>query len=149
MATLINPLLVRDPLESTAHRLNSIFQPIQKTKNKKSDFIAYVATPVLDYFVLDAVFALDVSIRLINAVASLLKAAYVWTLNQQKSDKIIDKETSKELDDFIHNVSFIGSSIIAQVLNLIASTVCLVTRPIASLVELASDDRQASSLAFR
>ncbi|RUR06396.1 hypothetical protein [Legionella sp. km772] len=144
MAKILNPILVRDPLESTAHRLHSMFQPIQKTKHKKSDYVAYVGTPLLDYFVLDAIFAIDVSIRLVNALASLLKAAYVWTLNQQKSDSLIDKETSRELDEFSENVSHIGSAIIAQFMNILLSTVSLVTRPIASIVELVSEDSSPS-----
>ena len=149
MTTIINPLLTQDPLNSTAYRLNSIFQPIQKTRNKKSDFVAYLATPLLDCFVLDAVFAIDVSIRLLNATASLLKAAYIWTLKQQSSESLIDRETSKELNDFAENIQYIGSSIIAQIMNIILSTACLVTRPIASLVELASDDNLSSPAFMR
>ncbi|KTC78394.1 hypothetical protein [Legionella brunensis] len=137
MAELIKPLLTGKPFESTTHRINTFFQPIQKTRTKESDFIAFVATPVLDYFVLDAVFALDASIRILNATASLLKAAYLWSLNQQRTENFIDPETEKELDDVITNLVYIWSALSAQVLNILFSTVSLISRPIASIVEAA------------
>lgn len=143
MTTIIRPILDTDPLNSTKHRLYSMFRPIQETKSKKSDVLAYVATPLLDYFVLDAIFSLDISIRAINAFASLLKAAYTWTMNQQDSDSVLDDETSIELADFFDNISYIASSIIAQIVNILLSTASLVTRPVASFVELMSADEDA------
>lgn len=139
MAKIFNPLLNDNPFESTAHRFNSMFKPIQKTASKESDFVAYIATPLLDYFVLDAAFALDVSIRILNATASLLKAAYLWTLHQQDSYDLIDKATANELNDFSDNVDHIISSVVAQIFNIIFSTLSLITRPIASVVEAIND----------
>lgn len=140
MAEIIKPLLTDELFKSTEHRFFTMFQPIQKTKEKESDYVAFVVTPVLDYFVLDAIFALDVSIRLINATASLLKAAYLWTLNQQNTDSLIDKATMKELDACADNIDHILSSVVAQILNLVFSTASLVTRPVMSILEEVCDD---------
>ncbi|KTD43681.1 hypothetical protein [Legionella quateirensis] len=140
MAELIKPLLNGRPYESTAHRFLTMFQPIQETETKHSDFLAFVATPVLDFFVLDTVFAVDASIRLLNATASLLKAAYTWTLNQQKTSDLFDKATERELDAFVDNIHHIFSSLLAQIVNILFSAVSLITRPIASIAEALSDD---------
>ncbi|MBL7479430.1 hypothetical protein [Legionella bononiensis] len=145
MAELIKPLLTGRPFESTAHRFLTMFQPIQETRTKHSDFLAFVATPALDFFVLDTIFAVDASIRLLNATASLLKAAYTWTLNQQKSDDVLDRATDMELDAFAVNIHHIFSSIVAQIANIIFSLASLVTRPIASIAEALSDDSMEDS----
>ncbi|MDI1351203.1 MAG: hypothetical protein PSV35_00290 [bacterium] len=145
MTEIIKPLLTGKPFESTNHRLYMMFQPIQKTAQKQSDVAAYLLTPILDYVVLDTAFALDAAIRLINATASLLKAAYLWTLNQQNSTLVLDTATDKELDDFVNNLIHIASSFIAQVANIIFSTLSLLTRPMVSIVEeiCVEDERQA------
>lgn len=140
MAEIIKPLLTGKFFESTAHRMVTMFQPIQKTKDKPSDYVAFIATPLLDYVVLDAIFALDISIRLMNATASLLKAAYLWTLNQQNTDSLIDKATMKELVACFDNLDHIVSSIVAQVLNLFFSTASLITRPVVSILEAVCED---------
>ena len=140
MAEIIRPLLTGKPFESTAHRLYTMFQPIQATRSKHSDFVAYAATPALDWFVLDSIFALDVAIRILNVSVSLLKAAYNWTLKQQKTDDLIDKATERELDDVVNNLYCIYSALVGQVANMFISLASLVTRPIASIVEALSDD---------
>lgn len=142
MAKLLNPVLTNtDPFESTKYRFKSLFLPIQqiKEKNKKSDFLAFVTTPLLDYFVLDTLFVLDTSIRTLNALVSLLKAAYLWTLNQQGSKQIIDSETEKELRDADENLNYILSNLVAQIFNSILSTISLLTRPIASIAKAVAD----------
>ncbi|MGC1183074.1 hypothetical protein [Legionella sp.] len=139
MTVLIKPLLPKKPFESTMHRYKSLFTPIQKTKEKESDFLAFIATPLLDYFVLNAAFTLDALIRIINVTATLLKAVYLWTMNQQRSEELIDKRTNDELEDVIKNVICIASSMLAQFANILLSTACLFTRPIASFCNAAGD----------
>lgn len=148
MAVIIKPLLNRNLFESTAHRMNSLFQPIQKTKHKESDVVAFIATPILDYVILDAAFALDASIGLINATASLLKALYIWTLNQQQSEDLIDEMTKSELDDFVEHIEHVINAFVAQTLNLIYSALSLVTRPIASIVEAIDEAEEDDELSY-
>lgn len=143
MAVIVKPLLTLNNdriYESTLYRVGSLFQPIQATKEKESDVVAFLATPVLDYFVLDALFALDASIALLNATASLLKAAYVWVMNQQSSEELIDEATEAELNDCADQISHILNAFVAQTLNIILSTFSLITRPIASFVEAVCPD---------
>lgn len=150
MAEIIKPIITGKPFDSTAHRFITMFRPIQETPTKHSDFIAFVATPVLDFFVLDTIFALDASIRILNATASLLKAVYTWTLHQQETSKLIDKATEKELHDFSRNVDGIISAFVAQIFNMIFSLASLITRPIASIIEaLDGDVIEESELAHR
>lgn len=52
------------------------------------------------------------------------------------------------MKDFEENISIIGPLIIDQFMSTILSTACLVTRPIASLVELAIDASSATTPAF-
>jgi hypothetical protein len=139
MATLIQPLLTGKPFESTSYRFFNMFQPIQQTKNKKSDFLAFVATPIIDYTILDMAFALDASIRLLNAFASACKAAYLFTLNKMDSKKWGAQSCEQEINDVIVNLVHILSSAVAQIFNILFSTLSLITRPIASLVEVLND----------
>jgi hypothetical protein len=146
MAVIIRPLLKNKSVyESTFYRMGSLFQPIQETKDKKSDVAAFLATPVLDYFVLDALFAIDASIAILNATASLLKAAYLWIMNQQSTEELIDEETEAELNDFVDHLDHILNAFVAQTLNIILSTISLVTRPIASLIEAVCPDDDCES----
>ncbi|KTD63215.1 hypothetical protein [Legionella shakespearei] len=146
MAVIIKPLLNnKNVYESTFYRLGSLFQPIQETKEKESDVVAFLATPVLDYFVLDALFAIDASIAILNATASLLKAAYLWIMNQQSTEELIDDATEAELDDFVDQLDHILNAFVAQTLNVILSTLSLITRPIASLVEAVCPDEDGES----
>ncbi|WP_298627423.1 hypothetical protein [uncultured Legionella sp.] len=149
MAQIIKPLLRGKPFESTGHRLLSMFQPIQKTKEKESDYLAFIVTPILDYTILDAAFALDAAIHIFNATASLMAAAYYWTLNQQDSKDLLDSQTSNELDDFVDNIDYILSSFVAQLLNLTFSTASLVTRPIMSIIEAVAEDNEEDSYRLR
>ncbi len=146
MAEIIKPILNRKLFESTSHRMYTMFQPIQETKEKKSDFIAFIATPVIDYLVMDTLFAIDASIHIINATASLLKAAYLWTLHQQDTDELIDAATDRELSAFIHNVEQIINLTVAQFLNLIFSTASLITRPAISVLEAICEDDEISEM---
>jgi hypothetical protein len=148
MAELISPLLKGKPYESTSHRYNSMFQPIQKTKTKESDITAFFVTPLLDYFILDTAFALDISIRLLNATASLLKAAYLWVMNQQATTGLMDNEASIELKAANENFNHIAYAFIAQICNIVLSTLSLITRPIASIVE-AMNNREALNESFQ
>jgi len=141
MTTMIKPILGRkdNQFDSTGHRFFTMFTPIQKTQHKESDFLAYLATPLIDSFILEPAFAIDATIHLINALASLARAAYLWTLNQQHSKDMVDPETSKQLNDFLdHSSSFI-SALIGQTVNTLFSIIALFTRPLASLIQGVAD----------
>ena len=146
MSTLINPLL-QYPFSSTDLRFRSLFRPIQKTRDKKSDLLAYLTTPVFDFFVLDALFVLDISIRAINALASILKGIYIWTQSQQNTTSLLDASSKGEFTEAYDNISMICSSLTALTLNWILSAACLVTRPIASTVELCTANNSSLRLA--
>lgn len=121
--------------ELTDNRFNLIWEPIQKTSTKESDLFAFVANPFLDYFVLDSALTLNMSINLFNAYVSLLTAAYIWSKNQQKSDSLMDKDTVKELNEAGKSFILACHDFRALVLNFLLSSLSLITRPIASIIE--------------
>lgn len=148
MSIIINPIITNHNFfQSTKHRFNNLTRPIQTTKKKPSDFLAYVATPFIDGFILDTVFAIDASIHLLNALASLCKAAYFWTMNQQKTTAIVDYLCETELNEAGKHTLGMVSAITAQILNTLLSVLALVTRPIASLVHAMSDDSNQNQFA--
>lgn len=135
MATVINPIFQRYSLfESTKYRFNNLTTPIQATNEKESDILAYIATPIIDSYILADIYTIDACIHLLNTVASLGKAAHIWVMNQQKSSQIIDGDTSIELQVACSHFSRCISAIIAQTFNTILSILALITRPIASIV---------------
>lgn len=149
MAVIINPLLDKNsPFQSTRHRFYSLFRPIQATSQKESDFAAYLLTPVLDLFVMDFAFILDACIQLVNAVASLLKAVYMWTMNQQQYSNLIDRPTKNELNDLWFNVTALVSDVVAVICNFPLALIGLLTRPIASLVDAACTSGNHSTISI-
>jgi hypothetical protein len=149
MAVLINPLFDKGTqFQSTSHRFYSLFRPIQRSSKKESDFAAYLLTPVIDFFVMDFAFILDACIQVVNAVASLLKAFYMWTIRQQQSSKLIDSATKNELNDFWFNVTALVSDLVAVICNFPLAVVGLLTRPIASLVEAVRSDGNQSTFSI-
>ena len=141
MSVVINPIIRNHKFfEPTAERVSNLFSPIQETNSKHSDVAAYLLTPVIDMFVLEPVFAIDASIHLLNAFASLCNAAYLWTINQYKSPSLIDGHTNYALKESVHHSLASISAILAQTVNSILSILALVTRPIASIVHACSSD---------
>ncbi|KTC64918.1 Uncharacterised protein (plasmid) [Legionella adelaidensis] len=126
---------------STRHRFFSLAEPIQATKEKKSDFWAFLLTPAVDVFVLAPAYAIEASIHLLNASASLLRAAYLWTLNQQQSDSILDHDTKRELIDAWSSIKHALSGIIARMCNAALSIVGLIIRPFVSFLHFIFEDR--------
>ena len=134
MSVVINPIVKKHNFfQSTEHRFFNLFRPIQETRQKHSDFLAYVATPIIDSFILDPVFAIDTAIHLLNALASVGKAAYDWTMGQQHTDIIIDRRSEAELAEAGSHMISAVSAFVAQSLNTILSILALFTRPIASI----------------
>ena len=134
MSVVINPIVKEHNFfQSTEHRFFNLFRPIQETGQKESDFLAYVATPIIDSFILDPVFAIDTAIHLLNALASVGKAAYDWTMNQQDTYRIIDHSSEAELAEAGSHMISAVSAFVAQSLNTILSILALFTRPIASI----------------
>ncbi|WP_367605883.1 hypothetical protein [Legionella sp. W05-934-2] len=149
MTTIIRPFIEQsnsDYFKTTTHRFNNLFTPIQSTSWKQSDLTAYVATPLIDTFVLEPIFAIDSSIHLLNAAASFVKALHLWTMNQQDTTKLIDWETSRELGIAWSHFEGCVSALVANTLNAILSIIALLTRPIASLVQaILPEDRSEFS----
>lgn len=127
----------QSPFASTAHRLNSLFRPIQKTQNKESDWTAFIVTPFCDGFILEPMYALEASIHLLNAVASFARALYLWTLNQQKSPQLVDQASRVEFEESWKHLTLAISAIVAQSFNTVLSALAWITRPIASLIHAA------------
>jgi hypothetical protein len=149
MSVIINPIINRSGFfESTGHRFFNLIRPIQATRYKSSDFWGYVATPVIDSFVLEPVFAFDACIHLLNAVASFGKAAYEWTMNQQNSTHIIDERCAEELNEAWKHSIHALSAIVAQTINTVLSVLVLLTRPIASLVHAVTPAYDQPTLAM-
>ena len=134
MAKIINRPVDRSPFEITKHRFNSLFTPIQKTRTKQSDFVLYITAPLMDRYIFVTYFALDLAINLINGIASLLKACYIWTLNQQQSGQLIDRGTWGELKNAYGYFKMAASDVFAPLLNIMLSVLSLATRLVASLV---------------
>jgi len=143
MSTIIQPIFhTHSFFDSTAHRAAMMFQPIQSTSEKKSDFLAYAVTPFIDS-ALEAAFAIDASIHLLNAVASFYNGMYLWTMNQSRTSSLVDSESDKQFDEGIEHLVKAASAIVAQTLNTILSIMALVTRPIASFIEAVASDEEA------
>lgn len=137
MTSIIKPILETEDnyFELTLNRLSLLVMPIQKTKKKKeSDFLAFLTNPVLDWFLFPTIYTVDMVIHLCNAIASLAKAAYIWSLRQQESAVLLDEETKKELHEAVSHFLHACSSYLAKVVNCWLSLLSLVTRPIVSLV---------------
>jgi len=141
MTRIIKPILESYPEEqfrTSVHRFYNLFAPIQKTDRKESDYLAYIATPIIDSFILEPAFALDASIHMLNAIASLCKALQLWTLNQKHSHDIIDSSSKHEFNEAGDHLVASAASIVANTLNSILSIIALITRPIASVVHAIS-----------
>lgn len=142
MARILNPLFdadkdrssrVNDVALSIERRFNNIFQPIQATRRKSSDFLAYATTPFIDAFILEPAFAINACIELVNAMASYIRAVFYWTLSQSRTDELFDERTDSLTNE---SIFFLGNallSIAAQLVNTVFSTISLFTRPVASL----------------
>jgi hypothetical protein len=141
MTVIINPIFNEQVhFESTINRFRSMFRPIQGTEYKNSDFCSYILSPVIDVFVLEPMYALEIAIHLLNATASLLKAAYLWVLNQQNTDSLVDLQTDAELTIAFSQTMHALSASVAETFNSVFSILSLVTRPIASLIHACSID---------
>jgi hypothetical protein len=129
-------------------RYFSIFKPIQAVKTKggekESDMLSYLANPFIDILVLEPLFAIDASIHVLNALASLAKALYTWSINQQTTKGLVDEETQNELNDSLSSISHAGSMLIAQTLNSVFSFISLFTRPMASIGQAVVDYNEES-----
>lgn len=132
---ILNPIFEEKQnqyFELTKHRFFTMFKPIQKTKKKQSDFFAYLANPVIDVLI-SPLFSFDVSIHLLNACASLGKAFYLWSINQEKKASMLDPDSKKEFKQALIHFTHSGSSFVAHAVNIFLSLISLVTRPFASL----------------
>lgn len=148
MTVIIHPFIEQNKTEyfaTTIHRLNNLFTPIQATNQKESDLLAYLATPVIDLFILEPVYAIDASIHLLNAFASYVKALHLWTMNQQNSAEFIDLETEKESSQAWGYFIACGSALFANAINSLLSIIALLTRPIASLVHTLTEESEPTS----
>ena len=137
MTIVINPFLEtssRDYFESTKHRFFSMARPVQQTSKKESDVMAYIATPIIDIFILEPIFVFEAAIHLLNATASLARAVYLWTLNQQTTASFYDEGTIAEIKDAHSSIIHASSALVAQNLNAVLSLLSLVTRPVASIM---------------
>ena len=134
MTTLIRQINPDEPLASTMHRFSLMFTPVQKTHQKESDLGAYLLNPIIDAVILEPVFALDAAIEMLNAVASLAHACYLWTMTQQQREELVDGDVKYELNEAYQHFINSGSASIAELLNATLSILSLVTRPIASLL---------------
>ncbi len=139
MTTIIRPIFEdgEDYFKSTKHRFFSLTMPIQKTETKESDYVSFFVNPLIDWFVLPPIYSIEIAIHLLNGIASFIRAAYVWSLNQQQSQLLIDRETDKELGDAVSHIDHAFSAYLAQMVNCWLSLLCLITRPIVSIVEAA------------
>ncbi|MFW2569429.1 hypothetical protein [Legionella sp. 29fVS95] len=153
MTKLVQPIFEekdQELLQSTKHRFFTMFTPIQGYKDqsgkkvKESDFLAYLANPVIDTY-LEPLFALDAAIHLANAIVSLAKGFYTWSLNQQKTKELVDRDSAREFSEAWSSTSHAGSMMIAQTLNTLFSIISLFTRPVASLVQEVIDDTSSYS----
>lgn len=136
MTKLVQPIFEKtdkELLQFTTQRFFTMFTPIQKTKKKESDFLAYLANPFIDTY-LEPMFALDAAIHLANAIVSLAKGFYTWSLNQQKTPDLVDKQSEQEFNEAWSSTLHAGSMMLAQSLNALFSIISLFTRPVASLV---------------
>jgi hypothetical protein len=142
MARILNPLFdadkepsskEKDVVLSIERRFNNIFQPIQATRRKSSDFLAYATTPFIDAFILEPAFAINACIELANAIASCVRAIFYWTLSQSRTDELIDEQTDNLMGESIYFLENAILSVAAQLLNTVFSTISLFTRPVASL----------------
>ena len=134
MARILNPLFKeKEVVKSTVTRFNNIFQPIQATRRKSSDFLAYATTPFIDAFILEPAFAINVCIELVNAMASFIRALFFWVINQSRTDELLDQQTDNLMDESFYFLGNAMVSLAAQLLNTIFSTFSLFTRPVASL----------------
>lgn len=142
MTTLLNPIITKSDSiidETTYHRFNLMFTPIQKTDSKEADFSSYALNPLIDFFILETVFAIDMCISLLNAFASVAKACYLWTESQQKSPELLDDNVHKELEDLMIHAKTFCASYIASSVNTTLSMISLLTRPLASLASMLCD----------
>lgn len=142
MTTLIKPINPQQNLQSTRQRFFTMFEPIQETRSKQSDFSAYLLTPFIDGLILEPAFALDAAIELVNFAASLARACYLWTMNQQHSRSLVDYRSGEEFDSAFNHGANCVNAICAQTLNTVFSTLSWFTRPIASLVHAVVGDDQ-------
>ncbi|WP_058534329.1 hypothetical protein [Legionella saoudiensis] len=164
MPQIIKPIFETTKEElftSTKHRFFTMFTPIQEctyvdilgnVNKKESDLMAFLGTPVIDSY-LETMFAIDSIIHLINAICSASKAMYLWSLKQQQTTSLIDDASKEEFDLAISSLALSVSADIAQSLNLLFSLVSLITRPIASAVQLgveaAMDHHSQETMGYR
>ncbi|WP_147281835.1 hypothetical protein [Legionella feeleii] len=147
MTKLINPIFEKTDEELfkfTTQRFFTMFTPIQKTKTKQSDFVAFVANPFIDTY-LQPMFALDAAIHLANAIASFAKGFYTWSLNQQKTAALVDKESAKEFDEAWSSTYHAVSMMIAESLGALFSFISYLTRPVASIIQAVADESSSYS----
>ncbi|KTC96227.1 hypothetical protein Lfee_2025 [Legionella feeleii] len=151
MTKLINPIFEKtdeELLKFATQRFFTMFTPIQKTKTKQSDFVAFVANPFIDTY-LEPMFALDATIHLANAIASLAKGFYTWSLNQQKTTSLLDEESAQEFGEAWESAYHAGSMMIAESLGALFSIISLFTRPVASIVQAIADESSSYSPGYR
>jgi hypothetical protein len=136
---------------STSNRFYSMFKPIQAVSvsndffhEKKSDFLSYALNPIIDS-ALKPIFAIDYLIHLLNCIASLAKALYIWSNNQQSTTELTDKEAGPELNRAGQELCLALSAMLAQTLNGLFSFISLFTRPIASLAQCCTEENEANN----
>ncbi len=141
MAKIIKPVVISNYrfFESTSVRFFSLFSPIQGSSKKESDFLHYLARPIID-IVMIPVFLFDALVSIVNCVSSILAAAHLWSTSVSKKGLDDKKSSAKsELSEaktyFLEGVSAITAAIINPVLTIVA----LVTRLLASIVHLGID----------
>ena len=152
MADINNPFLEENPFITTKHRFYSLFQPIQKTKTKTSDFVNYLRSPLVDCFLLPSL-ALDLTVNITSIIASLLKACYEWDRGNQRAINLRYSRYSShrhfhlaqnELEAAYSQFARAVGDICAILFNVVFSTLSLVTRPVASLVHAIFGDHTAT-----
>lgn len=136
MTRILKPIYEEDGIfELSSLRFMTMFRPLQKTSYKKSDFVSYLANPLVD-LALAPCHTLNAAIHLLNAAASLINTIFIWTINQQQTNDLFDDDTKREFKTAFNYTFQALSALVSKTLNLIFSLASLVTRPVASLVSL-------------
>lgn len=149
MRPIIQPIFQKHTFfDSTIHRAGMLVTPIQKTSHKESDFLAYALTPFIDS-ALEAAFALDAMIHLLNATAAFYNVLYEWTMNQSQTPDMVDDDSYQAFEEGMCHLTQAASAIVAQTLNTILSILAWITRPFASVDEVLANDNDKDAMSYR
>lgn len=134
--------------ELVKKRLSSIFLPLQgcthytillEKKRKESDFISFALNPIIDLSI-SQIFWYDFVAHTFNAIASLAKGLYLWSINQQNTKGFIDGPSLKELGLAVNSIDLAITAFLYTLnVSTAISIISLFTRPMATIIQSGID----------